>query len=776
MTEEKTTRDISFTQNRELSWLEFNRRVLQEGCDERVPLLERLKFIAIFTSNLDEFFMVRVGSLLNLASVKEHAIDNKTGWTPREQLDAVYSRMDGLYEEKDQAYFDLMPKLEEVGIVQKKMDTLSKKDQIYLEDYYNDKLLPVLSPLVINTRHPFPHLTNQQLYLFVDIEDEKDKGFFGLVPIPTFLPQAIFLPEKGHYILIEDFLLSKMQDLFQGLKLSKPAVVSISRNADINLDEEIDEMDHNILESMKKGLKKRNRLAAVRLEIQGKIGKDSLAFLMKHYNLSEEQVYYAKAPLRMKYVFGIEDHLIPELAKKVTYTPFSPQMSPDFSQDQSLIEQVFEGDKLLHYPYQKMDPFLDLLREAASDPSVLSIKITIYRMASVSKVAEYLARAAENGKEVLALMELRARFDEENNIDYSERLKEAGCTVIYGPEDFKVHSKICQITLFRDEQIQIITQIGTGNYNEKTAKQYTDLAFITCDKDIGADATEFFKNMLITNLDGEYKKLLVAPRGIKPAFLALFDREIEKAKQGLEAKILLKCNSISERDLIDKMMEASQAGVKITMIVRGICCIRPGIPGKTENIRIISVVGRFLEHHRIYAFGSQYDNLYISSADLMTRNIINRVEIACPIEDQKVRQEIIHILEVFLADDSKAKELQPDGSYLPVKGNNKISAQDRFMEEALDMAKKVKFSPKQKTVPLHEKIELQKEDIKESLREEMEEKIREEMKQELKEEIRKEVKQEMKQEVQEKVEEVRQNIKEDEPLGLWGRFKKFFGF
>lgn len=677
-----------FMQNRELSWLEFNRRVLQEGCDPQTPLLERYKFISIFTSNLDEFFRVRVGSLQNLADLKKTVVDNKTGWTAQEQLDAIFERVPELYQERDRAMEALRPLLAERGMVHKDLKKLSKKEASYLDSFYQNRLLPILSPLIIDARHPFPHLTNQQIYIFSDVSDSKGNPYFGIIGVPTVLDPIVFFPNSSHYVLLEEIIKDKVATLFQGFKLESLAMISITRNADINLDEEIDDMDENIRQTIKKSLRKRNRLAAVRLEIQGELPKSSVDLLLKHHNLSKKQVFYSASPLRMKYVFAIENHIDLATREQVCYRPFQPQEPMMFDSKKPIMDQIFESDKLLHYPYESMDPFLDMLKEASRDPSVVSIRITIYRMATVSKVAEYLAQAAENGKEVLALMELRARFDEENNIDYSERLEQAGCTIIYGFESYKVHSKICLITCYRDNKVQTITQIGTGNYNEKTAKQYTDLAFFTANPEIGQDAISFFNNMLISNLEGQYKHLLVAPTGIKPALMNLFDREIARAKNGEDAQIIIKCNSISEHDLIMKMQEASQAGVKISLIVRGICCLRPQIPGKTDNIRVFSVVGRFLEHHRIYCFGANREDIYISSADLMTRNIVNRVEIAVPIRDARVRDRIKLMLDVFLEDGEKETELQSDGSYQPVPDHEGQFAQKIFMLVAEQVARK----------------------------------------------------------------------------------------
>lgn len=683
-------RDYSYTQNRELSWLDFNERVLEEGMDPRVPILERAKFISIFTSNQDEFFRVRVGSLINVHHFKKNAKDNKTGWTAEEQLKHIFERIPGLYKKRDRAMDMLRPLLEKEGIRQLSLDQLTEKEKTYLDQYYEFRVFPILSPLIIDARHPFPHLVNLQSYVFSDVVDKDGNKFYGLVSLPPKLPSMIFFPGTSSYIPFSELIMSKLPDLFEDFTIKSKAVISITRSADIDLDEGLDEMEGNIRRLMKKALKKRQHLAPVRLEIQGDLPQKSINFLTSHHELKKSQVFFSKSPLRLKYFFDLEDKLSPKVKDRVCYKPFEPQPSPLFDKNRPVMDQILEKDKILHFPYESMEPFLQLLREAAHDPTVATIRITIYRMASVSKVAEALAEAAENGKEVLVLMELRARFDEENNIDYSERLEAAGCTIIYGLENFKVHSKLCQISFFRDNQVRTITQIGTGNYNEKTAKGYTDLSFMTADPIIGRDASEFFKNMQIGSLTGTYDKLLQAPTGIKPGLMKLMDREIDRAKRGEPAEMILKCNSVSEREIMDKISEASQAGVKVTMIVRGICCILPGIPGKTDNVRIVSIVGRFLEHHRIYSFGVNHEDVYISSADLMTRNLVNRVEIACPVQDPEIKKRVSHILDLCLEDTAKSRELQSDGSYIALRdklGKEGIGAQNSLMKEAEEEAR-----------------------------------------------------------------------------------------
>lgn len=687
-------KDMSYTQNRELSWLEFDKRVLKEGVDSLVPAYEKLKFVSIFTSNLDEFFMVRVGSLSNIASVNEKVSDNKTGWNARKQLEEIYSRIPDLYKLKDKIYDEVEADLRKSGIKNLKYHELDKNDLKFVNEYFVRNLYPILSALVIDVRHPFPLLQNKQLAIVANISDSSDNQYIGIVIIPSFAEDLVFLPGTNSYIFISDIVLNNLNLLFEGFIVKKSAIISVTRNADITLDEGIEDEDSNIRTYMKKALKRRRRLQAVRLEVRGNLSKSTVKYLQERLELSNNQIFYLKSPINMAYVFSFADRINPNVIKSISEPVFKPQDSIAFDKNRSIMDQVFEKDKLLHYPFESMDPFLLMLKEASNDPTVISIKITIYRLASISKVAEYLANAAENGKEVLCLMELRARFDEENNIDWSERLEEAGCTIIYGFEDYKVHSKICLITRYINGQFSHITQIGTGNYNEKTAKLYTDFSLITGHEGIGQDAVSFFKNMLVSKLDGQYNHLLAAPYGIKPRFLDLLDREIEKAKRGEPAEVKLKCNSITERKIIDKLSEASRAGVKVTLIIRGICCIKPGIKGKTDNIRVISIVGRFLEHHRLYIFGANNENVYIGSADLMTRNLLKRIELCVPIYDKDVKASLVNYMKVLLMDSKKSKELQADGSYKPVDGDGKISIQEYCMEKAIERAQQKHKSEK----------------------------------------------------------------------------------
>lgn len=692
-----TKYDLSYTQNRELSWLEFNIRVLDEAHDQEVPLLEQLNFISIFVSNLNEFFMVRVGSLHDLANIKEQVPDNKSGLTNAEQLSAIYKRMPGLYSMKDTAYEKVENNLRDKGICNLKYEELKAEEKEEVDEYFENILLPLASPLTVDSRHPFPNFLNNTLYIVCEVNLEGEQ-FVGIVPkMSTSEDLYVLSSEKeSRYILTEEIIKGNLDKIFQS-KTKNPAVIAVTRSADMNLEEGLDEFDDDIRKHMRKALKKRTRLEPVRLEVQGQLSSFIKTYLVENLGLSDKQIYHTEAPIKMGYSFGLPSLISdPDLLKELTNKSFSGQQPPSIDPTRPVIDQVQEEDKLLFYPYESMDPFLQLLKEAANDPSVVSIKITIYRLASMSKIAEQLAAAAENGKEVIVLMELKARFDEDNNINWSERLEEAGCTIIYGFEGYKVHSKILLITKHVDGEIQYISQIGTGNYNEKTSKLYTDLSLITANRDIGMDAQKFFTNMLIGNLEGDYKKLLVAPHSLKPKLIQLIDREIERAKTGEGGKIWIKSNSVTERDIIDKLAEASQAGVEIFMNIRGICCLVPGVKGKTDNIKVTSIVGRFLEHPRIFIFGKENPDIYISSADLMTRNLQRRVEIACPILEKDTREKILEIAQVYEKDDRKSRILQADGSYTREISENPMSAQETFMARAIENAENQAKELKQK--------------------------------------------------------------------------------
>ncbi len=682
--DKSVVRDYSYTQNRELSWLRFNRRVLEEAADQSVPLMERLKFISIFTSNLDEFFMVRVGSLFDLSTMSPDEIDNKCNLTPGQQLERIYEVIPELVELKDQLFATVSRQLEQLDICDLSRVEPKADERKFIGQYFKAKILPILSPQIVDSHHPFPHLANKALYVAALLVDKKENQSLGLIPVPDALPPFITLPDHPtHFIRMEDILLSHASSLFGSYRVVSCCVISVTRNADISYDEEkFDDTDSDFRNRMSKLLKKRSHLAIVRLEIGGTAEGDFLKLLKRRIAVEDHQIYFDRAPLNLKYVYALERALPQEMVKPIQFEPYVPRWPEDLDPKKSMIEQIRKRDRMLFFPFDKVDPFLHLLSEAAEREDVVSIKITIYRLASSSKIAHVLCRAAENGKEVTVLMELRARFDEANNISWSRLLEDAGCRVIYGVEDFKCHSKICLITLREGEQLHYITQIGTGNYNEKTNTQYTDLSLMTAAEDIGTDGTVFFQNMLVGNLEGAYDQLLVAPVGIKKNLLRYIDREIAKGHDGY---ICIKANSMTEREVIDKLAEASCAGVQIQLILRGICCLRPGIPGKTENIHVTSIVGRYLEHARIYCFGRGADaRLFIASADLMTRNLNRRVEIACPVRDPELCQMLLTILHTELADNVKASSLQPDGTYFRKhSATSHVDSQEYFMETSL---------------------------------------------------------------------------------------------
>ncbi|BCJ95921.1 polyphosphate kinase [Anaerocolumna cellulosilytica] len=652
----------TFMQNREISWLRFNERVLEEAQDETVPFYERLKFVSIFTSNLDEFFMIRVGSLVDLGMM-DNTLDNKTGMSPKQQLDKIFEYTIPLCKKKDNIYQLVEQKLRQFDVFNLNIKELEKSERKYLDKYYHNEVSPILSPQVIDSRHPFPHLINKGLYIICEFAGENTK--FGLISISQSLKPYVLIPgNQTRYILTEKIVLEHIAEIFGMYKIECGAIISVTRNADISPEDEIFEVDDDFRERMRKVLKKRARLSPVRLEVQGRLSKVLTNFLLERLCLTKEQIFFCEAPIVMGYVFDIVKELPDILQKQLCYPVFEPGYPAGLSRGESITNQCRRKDILLFYPYHQMEPFLHLLRESAQDSNVISIKITIYRLSKNSRIIDYLCTAAENNKEVTVLMELKARFDEKNNIEWAERLEEAGCTVIYGFEGYKVHSKICLITRRDRSKIQYITQIGTGNYNEKTAKLYTDLSLITANQDLGQEANEFFKNMSLGNLKGQYSNLFVAPHFFKDNLLALMDYEIEKAKRGEAALIIIKSNSLTDKEIMQKLSGASMAGVEVKLLIRGICCLLPNVPGKTDNITVYSIVGRFLEHSRIYCFGKDKEaRIYISSADMMTRNTIRRVEIACPILDEDLRKCILHILNTMFSDNIKARILKSDGTY-----------------------------------------------------------------------------------------------------------------
>lgn len=676
-----TKEQYRYTQNRELSWLRFNRRVLEEASDPAVPILERLKFISIFSGNLDEFFMVRVGSLFDLAHMTPNDKDNKTGWTPTEQLRHIYRAVPGLLVMKKQIYTAVTEELSRIGIEDVPPEALDAGELKQVGRFFKTELLPVLSPVLIGPNHPIPHLVNKRLYGAALLENKKGHKAVGIVPMPENVPPFLLLSDKKRFVRTENILLRRLPALFGPYSVKESCVLAVTRNADISFDDEkFEDNEEDFRRHMKKLLKQRDHLAVVRLELSAPISAEFQKSLSALVRVEAHQIFTDACPLNMRYVFRLVGELPKELTVRLLYPPCRPRLAEDLRQDRPMSAQVQQHDRLLFYPYDSVEPFLRLLNEAAENPQVLSIKITIYRLASSSKIAQALCRAAENGKDVLVLMELRARFDEENNLAWSKMLEESGCQVIYGAEGFKCHSKICLITLRTHNKTCYLTQIGTGNYNEKTNAMYTDLSLMTADHKIGEDAAAFFRNMLVNRLDGEYNRLCVSPFGIKTMLLEKIDRQIALGKNGY---ICIKANSVTERDVIDKLAEASNAGVEVQLIIRGICCILPGVPGDTENIHVTSIVGRFLEHARIYMFGrGENAEFYISSADLMTRNLNRRVEIACPVHDSELREQLKWILDSQLRDTAKASLILPDGSYCRKHSAVPFDSQDLFLKQS----------------------------------------------------------------------------------------------
>ncbi len=688
---EQTPGDTHFMQNRELSWLTFDERVLDQGAAEDVPLLARLNFISIFRSNLQEFFMVRVGSITDLSYIEPPVRDSKTNMTPKEQLLAIYKRCRELYPKEKAVYEDVRTRLAAAGVAHLRPADLNDEQRSYLASYMHDNIELFLSPQIINARHPFPHLENGKLYIVVRLDERlnsqntevestkkkkkkkaKEKGadgvVLGLIPLPHQCERVIPLPGKGfQFILLEHVIEMFAQEVFSMYRIKHVNVVCVTRNADLDTTRMNDSADEDYRESMKHLLRQRTRLAPVRLECEAPLSPVMEKNLLARLNLEPYQVFETSVPLDLGFTWDLADNL-PEKKRIALADPaFTPQWPASLDRNRPIIDQISEHETLLMYPYESMDPFVQLLREAANDPSVISIKITLYRLARQSHLAEALIAAAENGKEVTALFELRARFDEANNIEWSQRFEQAGCNVIYGFEYYKVHSKICCITRQTPDGLQHITQLGTGNYNEKTAKLYTDISFITTDKGFGRDAVEFFRNMSLENISDNYDVLQVAPLQIEKRIIELIDDEIAKAQTGEPCGIFMKTNSVTDARIIRKIAEASQAGVPVIMLVRGICCLIPQVPGYTDNVHVYSIVGKLLEHSRIYCFGASRNcKMYLSSADLMTRNMVKRVEIAWPIYNDEIRGRILDYVDTCLRDTAKLRELKSDGTYTPL--------------------------------------------------------------------------------------------------------------
>ena len=679
-------------ENRELSWLRFNERVLEEAEDERVPLCERLSFLSIFQSNLDEFFMVRIGSLHDQMLLDKESRENKTRMTPGEQIEACISRIRELCHRRDRTYAALLERLHEQGISIVNFREISQESSDYLREMFRREFLPLMATYIVGKKQSFPFLKNKDIYAVAvlgtkgDKKGEKQK--IGIVPCGTgVFPRLIAIPERtGCFMLAEELILHFLPEMFPGYKVVSKTLARITRSADIDADAVYDE-DLNYRDHMAEVVKLRQKLCPVRLELSRQIDVGIIQRLCNELKLSMDRVYEYDTPLDVSFLFGIQDNL--RSHAELFYAPRHPQKTPDIDMNRPIMDQVAEKDVLLHYPYQSIRPFLNMLTEAAHDPKVTSIRMTLYRLARDSKVVEALVEAAENGKQVDVLVELKARFDEENNIEWSRRLERAGCHVIYGVERLKVHSKLCLITRKTEQGIQYITQIGTGNYNEKTARLYTDISYMTAREEIGLDAKAVFEALLEGETVDHMQTLLVAPHCLQNKLIDMIDGEIAKVNAGQKGVIRLKMNSLTDKTLIDKLIEASQAGVQIDMIVRGICCLRGGVVGETDNIRIISVVGRFLEHSRIYIFGEGTEaKVFISSADWMTRNTLRRVEVATPILDEGCKARLERIFDVIWRDNVQAREQQPDGNYRRrYPGvNTPLSSQNWLYDEAYRMA------------------------------------------------------------------------------------------
>ena len=671
--------------NRELSWLKFNERVLEEAARKDVPLAERLSFLSIYQSNLDEFFRVRVGTHVDQMHSDQEIRDNKTNMTSAEQIQCIFAAVHRLNTRKDEIFTELMMELEDAGVRVVDFHTIDEEESRHLEGFFDREVAPLLSPIVVDKRQPFPFLRNQEIYAAAVLKKpSKKKERVGIVACSSSaLPRLVQVSERPKtYMLSEELILHFISKIFSNYEIKAKSLLRVSRNADIDADALYDE-DLDYREFMSGLMKKRRRLAPIRLEMSRDLDKRIVKLLCKHLETEEYAVFKNNTPLDLSYLFMLQNTLRGNSA--LFYPHRSPRQPASIQRQIPVLDQVRESDKLLSYPYESIKPFLVMLHEAANDPKVVSIKMTLYRVAKDSQVVEALCEAAENGKDVLVLVELKARFDEENNIEWSRRLEEAGCTVIYGLNGYKVHSKLCLITRMGESgQPEYYTQIGTGNYNEKTARLYTDYSVLTHDQEIGRNAAQVFQALAMGETLKKSGPLLVAPHCLQNRVLEMINEQIALAKRGEEAYIGVKINSLTDKKIIDALMAASQAGVKIEMVVRGICCLIPGVPGKTENIRIVSIVGRFLEHSRIYIFGTEKQRkIYIASADFMTRNTLRRVEVAAPIRDEALQEEILSAFDVMLRDNCQAWNLCSDGVYRRNRSDQpKLNAQETFFQQA----------------------------------------------------------------------------------------------
>lgn len=688
---EKKIKKSPYMMNRELSWLKFNERVLNEAGNPKVPLAERLTFVSIYQSNLDEFYRVRVGTLMDQMDVSEVVRENKTNMTSEEQVKAIIRATRELEEKKTAIYEQLMGELEPKGIRLINFNKLSAEEGKILEEYFDREIAPYLSANIVSKQQPFPFLKNKDIYAVALLESKGGKTRTAIIPCSNnVFRRLIDIPtRKGTFLLAEELILQFLPKFFKNYSVKEKSLIRVTRNADIDTEMIYDE-DLDYRDAMENLIKERKRMNPVRMEFTGTLNKKMMHALCKTIHVEKEHVFRSEVPLDLSFVFAIQSYLKNANAGELFYPRRTPRPTPQLNDKESLIPQILEKDVLLSYPFESMKPFINLLYEAAEDESVVSIKMTLYRLANKSQIVDALVEAAENGKEVVVLVELRARFDEENNIEYSRKLEEAGCRVIYGLNGYKVHSKLCLISRKTEQGVSYVTQIGTGNYNEKTSALYTDLSLITGNQEIGKEAAEVFAALLRGETVEETHLLLVAPKCLQNKVLDMIEEEIQHVKNGEEGYIGIKINSLTDKVIISKLVEASQAGVKIEMIVRGICCLIPGVKGYTENITVISIVGRFLEHSRIYRFGTkERENVYIASADFMTRNTLRRVEVAAPVLDERLKNQLDWMFETMMKDDEKGKCLTEKGIYVDRNLHvQKLNSQECFYEAAYANAEK----------------------------------------------------------------------------------------
>ena len=688
---EKKIKKSPYMMNRELSWLKFNERVLNEAGNPKVPLAERLTFVSIYQSNLDEFYRVRVGTLMDQMDVSEVVRENKTNMTSEEQVKAIIRATRELEEKKTVIYEQLMGELEPKGIRLINFNKLSAEEGKILEEYFDREIAPYLSANIVSKQQPFPFLKNKDIYAVALLESKGGKTRTAIIPCSNnVFRRLIDIPtRKGTFLLSEELILQFLPKFFKNYSVKEKSLIRVTRNADIDTEMIYDE-DLDYRDAMENLMKERKRMNPVRMEFTGTLNKKMMHALCKTIHVEKEHVFRSDVPLDLSFVFAIQSYLKNTNAGELFYPRRTPRPTPQLNDKKSLIPQILEKDVLLSYPFESMKSFINLLYEAAEDESVVSIKMTLYRLANKSQIVDALVEAAENGKEVVVLVELRARFDEENNIEYSRKLEEAGCHVIYGLNGYKVHSKLCLISRKTEQGVSYVTQIGTGNYNEKTSALYTDLSLITGNQEIGKEAAEVFAALLRGETVEETHLLLVAPKCLQNKVLDMIEEEIQHVKNGEEGYIGIKINSLTDKVIISKLVEASQAGVKIEMIVRGICCLIPGVKGYTENITVISIVGRFLEHSRIYRFGTkERENVYIASADFMTRNTLRRVEVAAPVLDERLKNQLAWMFETMMKDDEKGKCLTEKGIYVDRNLHvQKLNSQECFYEAAYANAEK----------------------------------------------------------------------------------------